>query len=241
MDEVTDPVASLGILSHQQVAITERLDHHEFSTFDGLLTLLWHHGSDQAGAPRSPLPRTDGCAAERAVLFCGGALGGLLGPAGGLFHDLATSFAGQATAAAIRVGYRKPNDIELCVLDVLAAAQLAASRGAQRFVVVGHSFGGAVAIQAGVALAERCAGVVTLATQSGGCEPGEALSETGTPVLLLHGDADQILPFFASQLVQFITGGELIVLPGADHLFAGAGDELRSRLGRWIPERLAAD
>ncbi len=35
---------------------------------------------------------------------------------------------------------------------------------------VGHSFGGAVAIQAGIVLGAHCRGVVTLATQSAGCE-----------------------------------------------------------------------
>ena len=59
---------------------------------------------------------------------------------------------------------------------------------------MGHSFGGAVAVQAGALLAERTAGVVTLATQSAGCEPGEALGRAQGAVLLLHGDRDEILP-----------------------------------------------
>jgi pimeloyl-ACP methyl ester carboxylesterase len=77
--------------------------------------------------------------------------------------------------------------------------------------------------------------VVTLATQSAGCEVGDRL--TDTPVLLLHGDADQILPPMASELVQMITEGELVILPGADHLFQGAEAELLDRLGAWIPAR----
>lgn len=225
MDPTGGPLEHIGLIGHQDVAVTERLDHYELFSWDGLLSLLWHHDGNRPNA--------------NAVLCCGGALGGVLGPAGGLYHDLGTRFALDGTAITIRVGYRVPNDLERCVFDVLAAAQLAAQHGAERFVVVGHSFGGAVAIQAAVALAERCAGVVTLATQSAGCEVGEQLPEAGTPVLLLHGDRDTILPYHASQLVHMLTGGELHILPGADHRLDAAADELRTRLGEWIPRQLA--
>jgi len=33
--------------------------------------------------------------------------------------------------------------------------------------------------------------------------------------------------------------GELVILPGAGHLLSEAGQELRVRLGEWIPARLA--
>ncbi len=225
MDSSSGPIGAIGLIGHQQVRVADRLDHLELFSYDGLLTILWHHPDD--GSPN-------------AVLCCGGALGGVLGPADGLYHDLGTRFAEQGTANLLRVGYRMPNELEACVFDVVAAAQLADRAGAERFVVVGHSFGGAVAIQAGVALGDRCAGVVTLATQSAGCEVGEHLAEAGVPVLLLHGDHDTILPFHASQLVHMLTGGELHILAGADHRLSGAGDELRSRLGSWIPDRFAS-
>ncbi|MEZ5265319.1 MAG: alpha/beta hydrolase [Acidimicrobiales bacterium] len=218
------PLEHIGLIGHQDVAVTDRLDHYELFSWDGLLTLLWHHDRNQPN--------------RNAVLCCGGALGGVLGPAGGLFHDLGTRFAADGTAITIRVGYRAPNDLDRCVFDVLAAAQLAARHGAERFVVVGHSFGGAVAVQAGAALGEQCAGVVTLATQTAGCEVGEQLAERGVPVLLLHGDLDTILPYHASHLVHLLTGGELHILRGADHRLDAAADELRERLGEWIPRRL---
>ncbi len=215
-----NPLGTLGVIGSSQARVTPELTHHELYTWDGLLSLLWH-GPEQA---------------RTAVLCCGGALGGVLGPANGLYHDLGVRFA-AAGIATLRVGYRMPNELDHCVHDLLAAAALAEDRGAERFVVVGHSFGGAVAVQAGVALGDRTAGVVTLATQSAGCEEGEALAMAGIPVLLLHGSDDTILPFFSSQMVQMLTGGELDILPGTDHAFTGAGDELRERLGVWIPER----
>jgi alpha/beta superfamily hydrolase len=218
-----EALAALGVLGRQEVAVTPRLHHHELYTWEGLLTVLWH------GDPT----------ARDVVLACGGAMGGLLGPAGGLYHDLGERFA-EAGIGTQRVGYRRPNDLDACVHDLLAAAELAGRQGAERFVVMGHSFGGAVAVQAGTLLAERTAGVVTLATQSAGCEEGEPLGANHVPLLLLHGDHDDVLPFMASQMVQMICGGELVVIPGAGHLLVEAADELRARLGAWIPARFEA-
>ena len=102
----------------------------------------------------------------------------------------------------------------------------------------GHSFGGAVAVRAGMAMGEWTKGVVTFATQSAGCEDAEGLA--GTPMLLVHGDRDEILPPFASEVVHALAGGhgELVIVPGAGHLLAEAGEELRSRLLDWIPAHL---
>lgn len=216
------PLETLGVIGHQSVAVTDALSHHELATWEGMLTLLWHGPSDAA----------------HVVLMCGGALGGVLGPGRGGYHDLGNLFAQEHGFGSIRVGYRAPNELEHCTHDVLAAAELASSAGAHDFVVIGHSFGGAVALQTAAALGDRCRGVVTVATQSAGCEAGEVL-EGRVPVLLLHGDADTILPYMASQMVHMLTGGELVIIPGADHRFADHGTELRERLSAWVPARFA--
>jgi len=212
------PLEALGALASQEVEVTDSLRHVEVYTLGGLLTLLWH------GDP----------AAEHLVIACGGAMGGLLGPADGLYHDLGERFADRGIGL-VRVGYRKPNDLGACVHDLVAVAELGARRGARRFVTMGHSFGGAVAIRAGIALGNDTTGVVTLATQSAGCEEAEQLG--ATPVLLFHGERDELLPPQASELVQMLSGGELVVFPGTGHLLTEAADELRERLGSWIPAR----
>lgn len=216
----TRPFDRLRVLAVQEVEVAPNLRHVETYTLDGLLTLLWH------GPP----------AAAEVVLMCGGAMGGLLGPARGLYHDLGCAFA-ERGIGTIRVGYRRPNHLESCVLDVAAAADIANRSGAKRFVVMGHSFGGAVAVNAGAALRRVTRGVVTLSTQSAGCETAAALG--GIPLLLLHGDRDELLPVEASEAVKTLAGGgELVVLPGTGHLLLEAGEELRRRLLAWIPERL---
>jgi alpha-beta hydrolase superfamily lysophospholipase len=107
-------------------------------------------------------------------------------------------------------------------------------------VTIGHSFGGAIAIRAGIAMGEWTAGVVTFATQSAGCEEAATL---GAPLLMFHGDRDELLPVMASEVVQHLAGGEaaadLVVYEGAGHLLTEAGDDLRARVPAWVTARFA--
>jgi hypothetical protein len=220
VSESGSPLQALQPLASQEVEVTDGLRHVEIYTLGGLLTLLWH------GDP----------AAEHLVIACGGAMGGLLGPAEGIYHDLGVRFAEQ-DIGLVRVGYHKPNDLGACVHDLVAVAELGARRGAKSFVTMGHSFGGAVAIRAAIVLGDDAVGVVTLATQTAGCEEAERLGET--PIILFHGDRDELLPPQASELVQMLTGGELIVYPDTGHLLSEVADDLRERLGHWIPARFS--
>jgi pimeloyl-ACP methyl ester carboxylesterase len=221
-DDRRSPLDLLDALTVQEVEIAPGFRHLEIYTMRGLLTLLWH----------GPVDATD------VLVTCGGGMGSLLGPAEGLYHDLAVSLAARGIGT-VRVGYRKPNDLPRCVHDVAAAADLAGRRGARQFVVMGHSFGGAVAVQVGAVLGTHCAGVVTLSTQSAGCEVAAELGET--PLLLLHGTNDEILPPETSTVVQMLAGhGEVVLLPGTGHLLSESAGELRERLDAWIPERFAA-
>jgi len=221
-DPPRSPLDLLEPLAVQEVQVTPTLRHVEVYTLGGLLTLLWHGEPD----------------AEAVVLTGGGGMGSLLGPADGLYHDLGERFAARGIGT-VRVGYRRPNDLARCVHDVAAAGDLAVRGGARRFVVVGHSFGGAVAVQAATVLGDHCRGVVTLATQSAGCERAAELGST--PLLLLHGDRDELLPPDTSHVVAALAGtGEVEILPGTGHLLREAGAHLRERLGAWIPARLLA-
>lgn len=219
--EGLSPIELLQALAVQEKELLPGLAHVEIYTMEGLLTLLWH-------GPRD---------ADRVALLCGGGMGGLLGPAGGLYHDLGLALAEQGIGT-IRVDYRRPNRFESCVLDVAAAADFAAQRGATRFVSVGHSFGGAVAVNVALALRSAVVGVALLATQSAGCEGAAGLG--GRPFLLFHGEEDEVLPPETSEVVAAIAGyGEVLRLPGDGHLLSRSGTLLRQRLAEWIPATLA--
>ena len=217
------PLELLEALARQEVAINPLLRHLEVFTMRGLLTLIWHGEPD----------------AEAVVLLGGGAMGGLLGPADGLYHWLGEELGGTGSGiGVVRVGWRRPNDIDLCTLDLLAAADLAARAGATRFVTGGHSFGGAIAVRAGIAMGDSTRGVVTFATQSAGCEEAGGLL---APLRAYHGDRDELLPLMASEVVCHLAGGdaEVVVCEGAGHLLTEAGDQLRAEVPVWLRARLA--
>jgi hypothetical protein len=219
-DEPRSPLELLEALAVEEVAVTPALAHLEIYTMRGLLTILWH-------GPRDAMD---------VLLTCGGGMGGMLGPADGVYSSLGCEFADKHGIATLRVGYRKPNDMSRCVHDVAAAGDLASRSGARRFVVMGHSFGGAVAVQAGIVLGAHCCGVVTLSTQSAGCEHAVELGDT--PLLLLHGTDDEILPPETSSVVRMLAGhGEVVLLPGNGHLLRESAVEVHERLASWIPDR----
>ena len=218
-----DPTAleALHALETNEVAVTGTLRHREVYTSRGLLSVLWHEPSD-------PVPA--------ALVMCGGAMGGLLGPGHGLYQQWGNRWA-ERGVRVLRVGYREPNNLDLCAHDLACGVEWARDAGAERVVVMGHSFGGAVAIRAAVVMAGSVAGVVTFATQSAGCEVAMALA--GRPLLLFHGDRDEILPAESSHMVQAIAGhGDVVMLPGDGHLLAKSADVITERLDEWLPEVL---
>jgi pimeloyl-ACP methyl ester carboxylesterase len=215
------PLELLGRLATSEAELTPGLRLVETYTMEGMLKLLWH------GDPT----------AEEVVVLLGGGMGGFLGPAHGLYHELGRRLAAQGIGV-IGVDYRRPSKLDPCLLDAAATVDWAMRNGARRFVTVGHSFGGAVAVQCAAALGGHCAGVVTLATQSAGCEAAQLLA--GTPLLLVHGTADEILGPDNSAMVRAMAGdGDLRIIAGAGHQLDQAADEVRDLLLEWIPARLA--
>jgi pimeloyl-ACP methyl ester carboxylesterase len=206
----------LGVHESQLSADASVIEVH---TTTGTMIVLRHAGEGDG----------DGGAA----LFLGGAIGGLSGPSG-LYHRVAKRTGG------FRVHYRFPGELDECVADVLLLVAMLERRGTERVVLVGHSFGGAVAVAAGVGMGERCTGVVTLATQAPGAERIEELA--GTPILLIHGDSDGILPADASRWLHMGAGEpkELVIVPGEGHLFEGVVDALTERVAAFVDSALAA-
>ncbi len=224
MDAFADAIregARSGITPLRPLAIAESrvapdIVVMEVVTADGIIVCL-RHGLD-AGE-------------DATTLYLGGALGGLSGPAHGLYHKLGRKLGG------VRVHYRKPGHLEDCLFDVLLVHHLLARRGVERVALVGHSFGGGVALGAGVLLGPATAGVVALSTQVPGTE---AVDRLVAPVLLVHGDSDGVLPDLCSRNVyERATSArkrDLVVLPGEGHLLdgqaaAGLEDQVAAFLG----------
>lgn len=132
---------------------------------------------------------------DAAVVWVGGAGGGLFGPAGGMYPRLAESLIPHGIAS-LRLHYRYPNDLFPCVLDTLLGVAWLETRGRGRVALVGHSFGGAVVITAGVESAE-VVGVAALSSQTYGTRTVAQLSPK--PLLLIHGSDDEVLPDLCSR------------------------------------------
>ena len=162
------------------------------------------------------------------ALLVGGALGGFSGPGGTVYRDVGARLADEGVAS-LRLHYRRPGDVAECAMDVLLAMEWWKARGVASAVIAGHSFGGAVAIAGGILIPE-IAGVVGLASQTAGTEGVEHMA--GKPLLLIHGDADPVLPAICSENIysRAREPKELVIIPGCGHLMSEAVEEIVERV-----------
>jgi dienelactone hydrolase len=168
--------------------------------------------------------------ARGAMLMVGGAGGGLDGPSG-IYESLADRLQ-KAGITALRVDYRLPNDLAECVYDVLAAIEALRQQGAERVALLGWSFGGAVAINAGVA-SEMVVGVAAVACQTFSAEAVMDLFPKS--LLLMHGTDDQVAPDICSRelYARAREPKELTLYPGDDHGLTLHADEALDKLYAW--------
>ncbi|HEX2560790.1 alpha/beta hydrolase [Phenylobacterium sp.] len=187
-----------------------------------------------AGAIRG---RVHPAAGDASVLWVFGSGGGLGGPAGGLYARLGGQLQPRGVAS-LEIDYRRPGSLTPCVEDVLTGIEHLKALGKRRIVLVGHSFGGAVVITAGV-LSDDVVGVAALSSQRSGTSAVAELAPR--PLLVAHGEADEVLPAQCSQDI-YARAQEpkrLVLYPGCRHGL----DQCREALGRdvsdWLAQTLA--
>jgi pimeloyl-ACP methyl ester carboxylesterase len=138
-----------------------------------------------------------------------------------------------AGVSVARMNYRAPNEFDECLLGTLATLTFLKGIGHERAALIGHSFGGAVAINAGT-LSPVVTTVIAISSQLGGAHVVGDLPPK--PLLLIHGTADTILPDQCSRML-YEQAGEpktLKLLEGGDHRLARFGDELFTLVEGWI-------
>lgn len=179
-------------------------------------------------------PVTD---AQYAAIWVGGVGGDWDTPAQGLYPKLCQELQSDAIAS-LRIRFRYPTQLEEAVFDVLAGITYLEDQGIKNIALIGHSFGGAVVIQA-AAQAENVTTVVTLATQGYGTDPAPELA-TRCSLLLLHGTNDPILTPICSQHVYEIAlePKRLILYPGATHGLDEVAAEVHQVVRDWVIEQL---
>lgn len=173
-----------------------------------------------------------------AAIFVGGAMGGLDGPADRLYRTLPEKLR-DLDVSSLRIDYRHPNDLQECVLDVLAGCSFLKGIGASDVVLIGHSFGAAVVISAGE-LAPIVRGVASMSPQLNGTSSVENL---GKPLLLVHGMTDTVLSHEASEDIyrRAREPKRIVLYAEAGHSLVQAKDQVAELLLEWIPATLRGD
>lgn len=195
------------------------------------ITLTTQRGAMECRLYRAAAPT------RRGAIWVGGIGGGWDTPARGLYPRLCAELTDQGIAS-LRVRFRNPRDLAEAVFDVRAGLSFLEERGIDRIALTGHSFGGAVVIQAAArSFAART--VVTLATQSYGAELAAQLGP-GCSLLLIHGLADRVLPAGCSQYIHELARPprRIILYPQAGHSLDEVADEVRQVVAAWIDAEL---
>jgi uncharacterized protein len=133
--------------------------------------------------------------------------------------------------------------------DVQAALQWLENEYRRPLVVVGFSFGAAMALLAccsktndGATSAKpRAVVALGLPTLAGGRQYNYSFLNTcSLPKLFVSGDRDQYAPAPDLQRVAATTAEpkKLVLLPGADHFFAGRLEAMQNTVASWLKEQL---
>ena len=173
--------------------------------------------------------------AQRAAICVSGAIGGLDGPAF-LYPRLGLEMPKRGISIA-RINYRMPNEFGDCVLDTMAGLAVLGRLGHRQIATIGHSFGGAVAINAAT-ISPVVTTVIALSSQLAGAHVASELAPR--PLLLIHGDADEILPHASSEAIyeRAKEPKTIRIVHGASHRLSEAADEIFNLTSDWLLNRI---
>ena len=169
-----------------------------------------------------------------ALITCSGAMGGeheTRGPAESVYRRLAEQLPSEGVST-LRIHYRHAGEFEECVLDLLGACSFLSGVGAERIVLAGHSFGGAVVIKT-AQIMPQVRGVISLSPQLFGTRQ---VDEMAKPLLLIHGTADGILHHMASEDIyeRAQEPKRLVLIPDGGHGLAEDPELVMSEMHEFV-------
>lgn len=197
----------------------DKQEHILINTKDGDIECVLHSATGNCG-----------------IIWVCGALGGLDGPSFGVFRTLSEQLVYYGLTS-LRLQYRLPGNFEECVFDVLAGIDFLVAKGFNKIALIGHSFGGAVVIQAGT-MSPYVKAVVGLSSQTAGVQNVAKLSPRS--LLLIHGERDRNLPARCSQYIyqQAKEPKELFIYKNNGHFLRESHHEIQEQIKNWLIEKL---
>jgi dienelactone hydrolase len=170
---------------------------------------------------------------QAAVIWVGGVGGGWDTPAQGLYPRLAQRLQKEGIGS-LRVRFRDPTDLEEAMHEVRAGIDYLQQHGIERLGFVGHSFGGAVVIQA-AATTPLARAVIALATQGYGTDAVNMLN-SHCAILLIHGTGDTVLGPANSQYVYRLAHKpkQIKLYPGAGHGLDEVAEDIERLTYEWV-------
>ena len=208
-------IVKLELLSIEVESSSDPVDRVRLETNHGTISCQYYKSAD-----------------ARAVVWIIGTGRATDSPGNGMYERLAARLAGD-NIASLRLDYRKPGNLIDCVLDVLLGIGFLRKYGHQRVTLVGHSFGGSVAINASVA-SPAVTAVAALSSQLAGADDIAELAPR--PVLLMHGSADEVRSEIGSRHLFELAADpkELILYEGCGHDYTECSENVERDLLAWL-------
>lgn len=159
-------------------------------------------------------------------------------PAEGLYPRLSADLK-EIGISSLRIKFRNPKDLSEALTDVLVGMEFLKSENVGVFGLIGHSFGGAVVVQAAFNN-KNVKTIVLLSTQGYGVAPISFLPKD-TSVFLIHGEEDEVIsPDVSVQAYDMAHEPKRIEVydAKAGHKLDNVADEVYMEVKDWIMKYL---
>jgi alpha/beta superfamily hydrolase len=127
---------------------------------------------------------------DKGVIMDTGVGGDFDSPADSLYPRLSADLK-KTGISSLRIKFRNPKNLAEALIDILVGMEFLESENVRIFGLIGHSFGGAVVVQAAYNNM-KVKTIVMLSTQGSGIDPISLLPKD-TSVFLIHGEEDETI------------------------------------------------
>lgn len=207
-------------------------------TSRGDVEYRYYHSLGFHGFGDSPSEQAQPQAKAQAAIFVGSVEGGWDTPGEDDLYPNICQALNKQGISSLWVQYRKSTSLIESILDVLAGIFFLRSQQFTSIALIGHSFGGAVTLQAAAA-SDMVKAAVVISTQLYGIDAASRLRKD-TSTLFIHGLDDNLLsPLCSIQAFNRVQGSkELILLNKVQHDLTAVSHDIEKKITTWLVEKL---